>query len=85
MTMLLFYLIIVNLTALVLYGYDKYCARTHRWRISEKALLTSAIIGGSAGAYVGMMAFRHKTRHKMFQISIPLLLIMQTIIFLLIY
>lgn len=77
--MLVAYLIVVNIIALFLYGYDKQCAKAHRWRISEKALLTSAFIGGSLGAYVGMMSFRHKTNHKIFQICVPLLLIIQMI------
>lgn len=79
------YLVLVNLLAIVLFGYDKYCAIKHKWRIPEKTLITSAIIGGSAGAYLGMVAFRHKTDHKLFQISIPLLLVAQIIIFLIIY
>lgn len=84
-TMLTFYLIIVNWIALLLYGYDKYCARSRRWRVPEKTLIASAAIGGSLGAYVGMMLFRHKTQHRLFQISIPLLLIIQIIIFFMIY
>lgn len=83
--MLVIYLILVNLIALILYGYDKHCARNHKWRISEKTLITSAIIGGSAGAYIGMMTFRHKTNHMLFQITIPLLLVAQAIILLIIY
>lgn len=83
--MITIYLVLVNLLAIVLFGYDKYCARKHKWRIPERTLITSAIIGGSAGAYLGMVAFRHKTNHKLFQISIPLLLVAQIIIFLIIY
>lgn len=83
--MITIYFVIVNLLAIVLFGYDKYCARRHKWRIPERTLLTSAIIGGSAGAYLGMVTFRHKTSHKLFQICIPMLLIAQIIILLIIY
>lgn len=83
--MLAIYLFLVNIIALVLYGYDKHCAVTHRWRVSEKTLLTSAAIGGSLGAYLAMISFRHKTRHRVFQIFIPVLLVLQAIILLLIY
>lgn len=83
--MLLIYLLLINVIALCLYGYDKYCAMTHQWRVPEKALLTSAIIGGAIGAYIGMLTFRHKTNHKKFQISIPIICIVQAIIFLIIY
>lgn len=82
--MLIVYLICINIIALILYGYDKYCAINHKWRISEKTLITSAIIGGSVGAYLGMMTFRHKTNHRFFQITIPLALLIQAIILLII-
>lgn len=82
--MLIVYLICINIIALILYGYDKYCAINHKWRISEKTLITSAIIGGSVGAYLGMMTFRHKTNHRIFQITIPLALLIQAIILLII-
>lgn len=84
-TIIIIYLLITNAIALVMYGYDKYCAVNHKWRISEKALISSAIIGGSLGAYLGMISFRHKTNHRLFQISIPLLLVVQAIILMAIY
>ena len=83
--MITIYLIVVNLLAIALFGYDKHCAKKRKWRISEKTLITSAIIGGSAGAYIGMIVFRHKTNHSLFQICIPLLFIVQIIILLIIY
>jgi len=80
-----FYLVIVNLIALLLFGYDKHCAVSHKWRIPEKTLIASAAIGGSFGAYLGMVSFRHKTQHQLFQICVPSLLVVQTIILLIIY
>lgn len=76
---------LINTIALSLFGYDKQCAKKHQWRISEKALLTSAIIGGSLGAGIGMILFRHKTKHKTFQLGIPLILTAQILILLIIY
>lgn len=83
--MIVFYLFIVNLLALSLFGYDKHCAINKKWRISENTLIASAAIGGSLGAYIGMISFRHKTQHKLFQVCVPLLLIIQTIILLIIF
>lgn len=83
--MFTFYLIAVNLLALFIYGYDKYCAKNFKCRIPEKVLISSAVIGGSIGAYLGMMTFRHKTNHEKFQIAIPSLLAIQTIILFIIY
>ena len=70
---LLAYLIIMNLAAVFLYGLDKKRARGHDWRISEKTLFLTAVLGGAFGALVAMYTFRHKTRHWYFRLGIPLL------------
>ena len=44
------------------------------WRISEKALLGVAAIGGAFGAFFGMETFRHKTKHAKFKILVPVLM-----------
>ena len=56
-----YYLLAVNILAFVLFGIDKQKARRNLWRIPEKTLLLSALIGGSAGAILGMQFFHHKT------------------------
>lgn len=61
-----YYLIVVNILAFLLMGVDKSKAKHHRWRIPEKTLFLSAIIGGSAGAILGMYTFHHKTKHWYF-------------------
>ena len=76
-TILLYYLIFINLLAFLLMGLDKAKARRHRWRIPEKTLFLSAIIGGSIGAILGMQIFRHKTKHASFRIGMPCILIAQ--------
>ena len=70
-------LVIINVAAFLLYGYDKYRAVQHKWRISEAALLAIAICGGSAGAYLAMQCFHHKTKKNRFRIGVPLILILQ--------
>lgn len=72
-----YYLIAVNVLAFSLMGIDKYKARHHRWRIPEKTLFLSAIIGGSVGAIIGMYTFRHKTKHWYFVVGMPLILVIQ--------
>ena len=71
------YLIILNLAAFLLMGLDKAKARRHKWRIPEKTLFLSAILGGSIGAIAGMQIFRHKTKHASFRIGMPCILILQ--------
>lgn len=73
------YLIIVNLWAFALMGIDKRRAREHAWRIPERTLFLSAILGGSVGAIAGMQLFRHKTKHWYFQFGMPAILAVQII------
>ena len=69
------YLLIVNIIAFFLMGIDKKKAQTGVWRIPEKTLFLSAILGGGVGAIAGMQLFRHKTRHRSFVIGMPLILL----------
>lgn len=80
---ILFYLLFINLTALLLMGLDKWKARRHLWRIPEKTLFLTALLGGSPGALAGMYLFRHKTRHWYFVLGMPAILILQIGLFLL--
>ena len=71
------FLLAINIATFLLYGIDKYKAKKGKWRISEATLLTMAAIGGSIGAWAGMRLWHHKTMHKKFKYSIPLIIIMQ--------
>lgn len=71
-SILLIYLFVVNIAAFILYGVDKHRAVTHKWRISEAALLLFSFLGGGAGALIGMLFFHHKTRKWKFRILVPL-------------
>lgn len=77
-TVLMIYLILLNLAGFFLMGTDKRRARRHMWRIPEKTLFCTALLGGSAGTLAGMYVFRHKTKHWYFVIGMPLILILQT-------
>ncbi len=73
----IFYFIIMNLAGFALMGIDKRRAKKHQWRIPERTLFLSAILGGSAGAMVGMYLFHHKTRHWYFVVGMPAILLAQ--------
>lgn len=75
----------MNIITFIIYGIDKWKAQRNRWRISERMLLFLAIIGGSVGALAGMYTFHHKTLHKKFTIGVPLILVIQVMIFYLYY
>lgn len=71
------YLIIINAAAFLLMLIDKQKAKHRRWRIPEKTLIVSALLGGSIGAIMGMNHFRHKTKHPRFSVGLPLILAVQ--------
>lgn len=77
----LVYLVVINVLAYILMGFDKRKARKHKQRISERTLWISGILGGSFGALAGMKKFRHKTKHNSFVIGMPLLVLIHIILF----
>ena len=70
-------LIAVNFIAFAAFGIDKMLAEAGWWRISEKALLFWAAIGGTPGAYAGRALFRHKTRKQPFSSNLHVILVEQ--------
>ena len=77
MNVLRYVLIGVNLLLFVLMGVDKHKAKTGAMRIPEATLFFFAVLGGSVGGILGMLAFHHKTRHKLFSVGFPLILILE--------
>ena len=77
-SILLYYIIGVNVITFMVYGIDKLKARNGKWRISEYTLLLLAIAGGSIGAWCGVKVWHHKTLHKKFRYGIPLIIALQT-------
>lgn len=70
------YLLLLNLGSFLLYGADKRRAIKGAWRIPERTLLFSAMLGGAAGALLGMWLFHHKIRKLRFALGVPLLLLL---------
>ncbi len=62
---------------------DKSCAKRGRRRIRERTLFLTAALGGSPGVWVGMYAFRHKTKHRSFVLGIPAIIVGQAAIIIL--
>lgn len=71
------YIIIINIISFFLMFLDKRRAKKKLWRISEKALFFSALLGGSVGSILGMYFFRHKTKHWYFVVGMPLIFFCQ--------
>ncbi len=70
--------VLVNLVALAMYAYDKMMARKGDRRISEKTLLSMALLG-PFGAMAGMKWFRHKTRKMKFKL-VPLFALLHVLL-----
>ena len=67
----------LSVIALLLYAIDKRKAKKKRWRIPEKTLLLLGFLGGAAGALLGMILVRHKTKHFKFMFGIPAIIEVQ--------
>ncbi len=59
---MIWYLVIINIVAFILYGIDKNLAKKHLYRISEYSLLAFSFFGGCLGSFLGMKVFHHKTK-----------------------
>ena len=76
-TTLIIYLVIMNIAAMIMTIIDKRRAmRKHDYnRISERTLLLTALLGGAPLMYLTMLVIRHKTKHKKFMITLPMICI----------
>jgi len=79
MNMIGYVFIFLNVITFSVYGLDKLKAAQHWWRIPEVVLLGLAAAGGSVGAYLGMLVFRHKTRKPLFRFGVPVILLAQVL------
>ena len=85
-TTLIIYLVIMNIAAMSMTIIDKRRAMQKHYynRISERALLFTALFGGAPLMYLTMLSIRHKTKHKKIMITLPMICIVwATIIILL--
>ena len=76
-TILVIYLVIMNKAAMSMTIIYKRRAiqNRHYNRISERALLFTALFGGAPLMYLTMLSIRHKTKHKKFMITLPIICI----------
>lgn len=81
---MIYYLFVINVITFAAFGLDKRKAKKRKFRIRESVLLVLALIGGSLGAMAGMFLFHHKTRKPAFRIGIPVLFLLQGVIWILI-
>ena len=76
MYLLITILCLINLFAFLAMLIDKLKSRNPVYRrISEGMMFFWAAIGGSLGIYLGMFAFRHKTKKWYFLLGMPLMIL----------
>ena len=56
----------LTLLTLLVYGWDKWRAKRGARRVPERTLHALGLLGGFAGAWIGMRLFRHKTQKPVF-------------------
>ncbi|PXW18284.1 uncharacterized membrane protein YsdA (DUF1294 family) [Chryseobacterium sp. CBTAP 102] len=75
------FLLIMNLITFGVFGFDKWQAQKHQWRISENTLLLISILGGILGAASGMILFNHKVSKKSFLMKFILVVLIDLVFF----
>lgn len=71
----------LNVATLLAHGYDKCGSQSGGRRVPEAALHILAA-GGTPGAFLGQLAFRHKTRDRQFRTVFWAIAIVQVIVLL---
>jgi len=78
---IIIYVLIINVLGFLTMGIDKWKAKRGRWRIPEDSLFMFTILGGGIGTIAGIYTFRHKTQKLKFTIGMPLILILEILLF----
>lgn len=74
---LLYLFIILNFITTLVFGIDKWLAMNNKQRISEKHLLLFTFFGGSFGALLAMILFKHKTAKPSFLWKLTAIILLQ--------
>lgn len=77
MEFLLYLLLLLNLITSLVFGLDKWFAIKNKQRISEKNLLLLSFFGGSLGAILAMLLFRHKIAKSSFLWKFVVIVVLQ--------
>ncbi len=77
MRIIVWYIVIVSIITFIVFGIDKFRAMRHEHRVPERTLFSLAAVGGSVGALLGMLLWRHKTRHRSFTVGVPAIIMAQ--------
>ncbi len=73
------YFLIINIIGFVMMYSDKQKAKKDQYRTREKSFFVVSLLLGAIGTYIGMYKFRHKTRHNLFTIGIPIMIVINLV------
>lgn len=73
------YSVLISALGIALTVYDKAAAKRRLHRIPESALILIAALGSALPMFLTMEIIRHKTRHRLFMIGLPLIFIVQIV------
>jgi uncharacterized membrane protein YsdA (DUF1294 family) len=74
------WLVAINVVTFGYYAFDKARSKVSRSRVPEVVLHGLALAGGTLGAYLGMLQFRHKTIKGPFRIVFWLIAVLQVLL-----
>lgn len=83
-TVVILYLVIINVVGYVIMGVDKK-EPSGVPGASRRLLFFHGALGGSLGCILGMQHFRHKTKHWYFKYGMPAILVVQVLLFALLF
>ena len=79
-TLITGWVVMTSLAGFVMMGVDKFRARGHSRRISERSFFGLAAVGGAFGIILGSSVFHHKTLKDSFTLVILLAAILWVVI-----
>jgi len=71
------FLVGMSVITFMFYGYDKRQSRRNKMRVPEIILHMLALLGGTPGAFLGQLFFRHKTKKLRFKIVFLAIVLLQ--------
>ena len=74
-----YFLLAINFFSFIIYRADKRKAEKHERRISEKKLLAVSLFGGTLGAFLAMVIFRHKISKTSFVLKFGCIVLIQVV------
>lgn len=77
MFLIILYIVGINLLSFLVMLIDKSRAKHNGWRIPEVVLLLIDLLGGCIGGIIAMDFLPHKSKHLLFSVGLPLMVVVE--------